>query len=57
MTKIATGAIALEDGTIFWGQGHGAKRIQSLEDNLQSSFGINKPDSRVHACHSLGDIQ
>ena len=31
MTKIATGAIALEDGTIFWGQGHGAKGVAAGE--------------------------
>jgi carbamoyl-phosphate synthase small subunit len=31
MTKQATGAIALEDGTIFWGQGHGATGIAAGE--------------------------
>jgi carbamoyl-phosphate synthase small subunit len=31
MTKLATGAIALEDGTIFWGEGHGAKGIAAGE--------------------------
>jgi carbamoyl-phosphate synthase small subunit len=31
MTKIATGAIALEDGTIFWGHGHGAKGVAAGE--------------------------
>ncbi len=31
MTKLATGAIALEDGTIFWGQGHGATGIAAGE--------------------------
>lgn len=31
MTKLATGAIALEDGTIFWGEGHGAAGVAAGE--------------------------
>jgi len=31
MSKLATGAIALEDGTIFWGEGHGAMGIAAGE--------------------------
>ena len=31
MTKPATGAIALEDGSIFWGQGHGATGVAAGE--------------------------
>jgi carbamoyl-phosphate synthase small subunit len=31
MTKLATGAIALEDGSIFWGEGHGATGIAGGE--------------------------
>ena len=31
MPKLATGAIALEDGTIFWGEGHGAAGIAAGE--------------------------
>jgi len=31
MTKLATGAIALEDGSIFWGEGHGATGIAAGE--------------------------
>ncbi len=31
MTQKPTGAIALEDGTIFWGRGHGASGIAAGE--------------------------
>ena len=31
MTKLATGALALEDGSIFWGEGHGATGIAAGE--------------------------
>ena len=31
MTRLATGALALEDGSIFWGEGHGAVGIAAGE--------------------------
>lgn len=31
MTKLATGALALEDGSIFWGEGHGATGMAAGE--------------------------
>ena len=42
MTKLATGALALEDGSIFWGEGHGATGIAAGErvNRRQEDFAI-----------------